>query len=124
MHRVLFQLSRSMSICKKGLCIFVRRHCPTTQSSTAYVLVSSCWLCSKTWCILQPEDVAQEVATSYISASDASRLETLWKRFMEVDISAEIKKDEKLIQLHGSAEQLDVNAERLFHLMSVRDFHA
>ena len=65
-----------------------------------------------------------EVAASYHTASDASRLETLRKRFMEVDIFAEIKKDEKLIQLHGSAEPLDVNAEGLFHQMVVCDFHA
>lgn len=64
---------------------------------------------------LQPEDVVRDVAADTSLPSDAGWLKHLWSRFLQVDIFAGITKDDRLIQLHSSAEPLDACSEGLFH---------
>lgn len=71
-------------------------------------------------CGLQPDDVVQEVAAAANQNSDVGWWKSLWSCFLQRDMFADISKDEKLIQIHSTAEQLDATTEGLFHQMVVR----
>ena len=69
---------------------------------------------------LQPEDVVQDVAAAAPSNCDVGWRTSLWNGFLQRDVFADISKDEKLIQIQSTAEQLDATTEGLFHQMVVR----
>ena len=67
----------------------------------------------------QPEDVVQDVAADACVANDVGWVKLQWRRFLQKDMFAAINKDERLLQLHSTAEQYDATAEGLFHQLVV-----
>lgn len=102
-------------------CVFIGR-VPYITASTERVKASFCnveLLSARvplllTKCGLQPDDVVQDLASSKSSAADIGWLRYFWDIFLNHDIFAVVNKNDRLIQIHSTAEQFDPIAENLF----------
>ena len=64
--------------------------------------------------VLQSSEAVSELTAGRRSGSVSNVFPRFWLHITAVNIFAEVSKDEKLMQMHSTAEQFDPAAERLF----------
>ena len=63
---------------------------------------------------MQSNEVVADLAAGQRHSTASNRLQHLWLCATQINIFAHVSKDEKLMQMHSTAEQFDPATERLF----------
>ena len=64
--------------------------------------------------MLQSSEAVSELTAGRWSGNMSNVFQRFWRHITTVDIFADVRRDEKLMQMHSTAEQFDPAAERLF----------